>query len=140
MAEERETWSVETLRAILEERDARYTQRFADMERALTAALASSEKAINKAEVATEKRFESVNEFRTTLSDQATQFMTRNEAAALLQRINDRVDDMAERMNESLNREERRTGKSTGLNAGWLYLLGAVAAIGTIISLFLAFK
>jgi len=31
-------------------------------------------------------------------------------------------------------------GRGTGLNAGWLYLLGAVAAIGTIVSIYLAMR
>lgn len=43
------------------------------------AALASSKEAVQKAEVATEKRFESVNEFRATLTDQAAKFITRKE-------------------------------------------------------------
>lgn len=125
---------------IIEERDARYAQRFTDMERALMAALTASEKAIIKAEMSTEKRFESVNEFRNTLSDQAAQFMTRNEAHALLQRVSDRVDDMTARLNALGSREDVRTGKGAGLSAGWLYLLGAVAAIGTVFSLFLALR
>ncbi len=42
-------------------------------------ALSAAEKAISKAETATEKRFDSVNEFRQTLTDQAGQFITRME-------------------------------------------------------------
>ena len=57
---------IEVLKATLYERDLRYTERFA-----------SQEKAILKAEVANEKRFESVNEFRKTLTDQAVSFATR---------------------------------------------------------------
>jgi tetrahydromethanopterin S-methyltransferase subunit G len=132
--------SLEVLHTIIEERDARYGQRFSDMERALQAALASSEKAILKAETSTEKRFESVNEFRSTLSDQANQFMTRNEAQALFQRVTDRIEDMNARIDSLNSREDKRSGKSSGLNAGWVYLLGAVAAIGTIVSLMLAFR
>lgn len=46
---------------------------------ALTAAQASSEKAILKAEESNEKRFSSVNEFRSTLSDQQKTFVTKAE-------------------------------------------------------------
>jgi hypothetical protein len=49
---------------------------------AVQAALVSAEKAVGKAEVATEKRFESVNEFRAQLSDQAAHFSTRDELVA----------------------------------------------------------
>lgn len=44
------------------------------------AALEAAEKAINKAEQATERRFASVNEFRQTLTDQAASFMPRAES------------------------------------------------------------
>ncbi len=55
-------WTVETLKehfeALIEEINKRYEQRFL-----------SSENAIEKRDAATEKRFESVNEFRQTLAD-----------------------------------------------------------------------
>jgi len=133
MTEEPESWSIETLRAILQERDVRYAQRFIDMERALTAALVASEKAIIKAEVATEKRFESVNEFRTTLSDQATNFVTRAEFAATTERDRERLTELTDRLNKS-------EGRGSGLQAGWVYLLGAVAALGTLVSMYLLIK
>src|SRR6185369_3165104 len=45
------------------------------------AAMQAAAKAIDKAELATERRFEGVNEFRQTLSDQARTFMNREEYA-----------------------------------------------------------
>jgi len=51
-----------------------------DTQETAKAALAASEKAIEKAERANEKRFESVNEFRATLTDQAARFITRKDA------------------------------------------------------------
>jgi hypothetical protein len=59
------------------ERDRRYEQRFTDSAKAVDAALAAAKEAVIKAETATEKRFESVNEFRQTLSDQTRHFITR---------------------------------------------------------------
>ena len=49
-------------------------------ERAVATALLSAEKAVTKAELAADKRFEAVNEFRQTLSDQTATFMPRTEA------------------------------------------------------------
>lgn len=49
-----------------------------NVETTAAAALASSEKAIMKAETAADKRFDSVNEFRATLTDQASRFVTRD--------------------------------------------------------------
>src|SRR5436853_537145 len=46
---------------------------------AIDAALAAADKAVLKSEAATELRFQSVNEFRGQLTDQAATFMTRNE-------------------------------------------------------------
>jgi hypothetical protein len=64
----------------LREADLRYEQRFrAQME------------AISKSDMAGEKRFESVNEFRSTLTDQAATFMPRAEAVSKLDSISDRV-------------------------------------------------
>jgi hypothetical protein len=125
-------WTLETLHThitvILQERDQRYGQRFTDLETALRAALAASEKAINKAENATERRFESVNEFRSTLADQASQFMIRAEALALIERNAERVQDLADRLNQ-------REGHGAGLSAGWGYLIGGLGALATIVTI-----
>jgi len=68
-----------------------FEMRLKEQQRAVEAALASAEKAVTKAEVATEKRFEGVNEFRATLADQAATLMPRAEAeirfASLLAKI-----------------------------------------------------
>jgi hypothetical protein len=63
-------WTVDTLKEHLE--SLLYEQRTA-----MEAAFAASEKAILKAENATERRFESVNEFRAQLAEQTTSFMPR---------------------------------------------------------------
>jgi hypothetical protein len=73
---------VKSLREISDERDRRYEDRFKAMDEKTSLALTSSEKAVTKAETATEKRFDSVNEFRNTLKDQATTFITRPEVDA----------------------------------------------------------
>jgi CHASE3 domain sensor protein len=128
-------WTVSTLHEhliqVLTERDHRYEQRFADLEKSLTVALAASEKAILKAEGATERRFDAVNEFRATLSDQANQFVTRAENNAMALRTTERLDELTSRVTRS-------EGRGAGLNAGWVYLLAGIAAVGTIISVYLA--
>jgi phosphopantetheinyl transferase (holo-ACP synthase) len=57
-------------------------QRFQVSKEAVSDALQAAKEAVTKAEHATERRFESVNEFRSTLSDQAAQLMPRTEAQA----------------------------------------------------------
>lgn len=129
-------WTVDTLATfllrIIDERDKQYDNRFNAQEKATVAALASSEKAIDKAEMANEKRFESVNEFRKTLADQTSTFITRTEAEAATGRNAERITDLTTRIDKS-------EGKGAGLNAGWIYALGALAAIGTIFSLVVVF-
>jgi hypothetical protein len=136
-------WTVATLHvflmSVLDERDKRYAQRFADLETALRAALAASEKAIGKAEIATERRFESVNEFRQTLTDQAAQFMTRTEALALTDRNTERIHEQGARQQELADRFNRSEGRGTGITAGWGYLVGAVVLIATVVGVVVAF-
>jgi len=69
------------MKKFLEERDKRYDERFK-----------AQEAAILKAEAATERRFQSVNEFRQTLSDQATGFFMRNEALMKFDSFDEKID------------------------------------------------
>lgn len=48
-------------------------------ERAVETALSAAKEAVSKAEVATEKRFDAVNEFRGQMADQAAMFLPREE-------------------------------------------------------------
>lgn len=114
-------WTVDTLKehveALLREKD-----------KAIAAALRAADEASAKAERATEKRFDAVNEFRQTLSDQAMTFMPRLEAEQRIQQNSEKI--------ESINsRLDTTTGRGIGLNAGWGYLVGAVGAAGAIAAL-----
>lgn len=91
-------------------------------------ALAAADKAVLKAEAATEKRFESVNEFRQALTDQTKTFITRIEFEAMREANLARIADLSSRL-------DKTEGRSVGLNAGWLYLLGGLSAAGTIATL-----
>lgn len=59
-------------------------------------ALASADKAVLKAEDAAQKRFESVNEFRATLSDQQSQLATKSECDLRFKALEDRVNGLVE--------------------------------------------
>lgn len=77
-----------------DERDRRYTDKFDAQDQKTQLALDASEKAVTKAEIATEKRFEGVNEFRATLSDQATNLMPRKEAEAKIDALNEKIEEL----------------------------------------------
>lgn len=93
-------------------------------------ALAASDKADDKATLAYEKRFESVNEFRDTLSDQAANLVGRNEYNATVKALTDKLAVVTERLDKS-------EGKGVGLNAGWIYLIGAITVMGVLITILL---
>jgi ElaB/YqjD/DUF883 family membrane-anchored ribosome-binding protein len=81
-------WTIDTaLNHWLSLRDGdnlRYEQRFVAQERAVEAALQSARSATQKAETAAERRFDSVNEFRQTLSNNQATYITRTEVGALV--------------------------------------------------------
>jgi hypothetical protein len=81
---------------LLDERYATQTRTldatFAAQDKAVQAALTAAKEAAAKAEAAAEKRFESVNEFRAQLSDQANTFLPRTEYDAAHQSLSDKID------------------------------------------------
>lgn len=128
---------IESLKSLLQERYDTQTKAldaaFKAQQLAMQTAMEAAERAVAKAETAAEKRFDSVNEFRAQLADQATTFLPRAEGEAALARNTERIQELADRFNKS-------EGRGLGLNAGWIYILGAIAAIGTIVSIFLMFR
>src|ERR1700730_4191818 len=85
---------IRALADIVNERDQRYAERFKAMDEKTSLALAASEKAVGKAEMATEKRFDSVNEFRAQLKDQASTLMPREEADVKFRAIDNTIDEL----------------------------------------------
>jgi hypothetical protein len=96
-------------------------------------ALAAADKAISKSEQATEKRFESVNEFRKTLSDQAANFISRREFEVLREA-------QAQRTLEFSARLDKAEGRSSGLDAAWVYLVGAFGIIAALVGVAIAIQ
>ena len=90
------------LRELLETRigslDRILSRRMDDAGKAIDAALVSAEKAVTKAETASERRFDSVNEFRKALSDQTATFIPRAEYDTAHASLSDRVTANADRM------------------------------------------
>ena len=78
---------IDGVRELIGERDRLYTDRFNAQEKAVLAAMASAKEAVTKAEAATEKRFEGVNELRGMANDILTKTMTRIEAEAAFKAV-----------------------------------------------------
>ncbi len=125
------------IRDMMDERDRRYEQHFEAMDAKTTLALSASDKAVTKAEAATEKRFDTVNEFRATLSDQAGRLYSRAEAEAKFLAIEDKLSSIAAQSTKYVSRDtyderheelRRRIGvvenKASNMD-GRLWMLGA---------------
>lgn len=73
------TSEIARLRDISNERDRRYEDRFKAMDEKTMLALNASEKAVTKAEIAQEKRFDNTNEWRAAMQDRDRNQMPRIE-------------------------------------------------------------
>ncbi len=126
------------LRQVLDERDARYTQRAASQDKAVSSALETSEKAIIKAESATERRFEGVNEFRQTLADQAATLMPRAEYTVQHDAVKAQIAASEKRINEIQSTQISLLARGGGLKEAWGY--GIAVASLAMAALVLYFK
>jgi len=103
----------------------------AAQEKAVAAALAAADRAVAKAETAAERRFESQNEFRGTLADQARTFMPRSEAEQAMKGLSDKIENLTLRVN---SRDDR--GRGMGDIIGWI--VGGVGLVAAVISIVFA--
>lgn len=113
---------VTDLRTMLDERYATQTKAldaaFKAAEQAVAVALANAEKATIKAEDAANKRFESVNEFRQTLTDQAATFMPRAEYESAHKALDDKFETEAKRNANAIAALASRMDRGEGTTAG----------------------
>jgi hypothetical protein len=130
---------VEHLRILLEERTRRFEreleatrdlldERFAAAEKAVASALASAKEAVTKQENAADRRFESVNEFRATLQDQTSQFVSRLEFSAKVDALDSRIRDMARIQEQASGKDDGVSATKSGLIAGIGLLVAIVVA------------
>jgi len=105
--------------------------RFAAQDAAVKAALEAADRAVEKSELASDKRFESVNEFRRTLADQEHTFMPRSEYEQAHKGLEEKLSALEIRMNSV---EER----STVMKEGWGYLVGITGLVIAIVSVAVA--
>lgn len=81
------------------ERVTRLDQSIASVKQEMILISEASDRAIIKSEIATEKRFDAVNEFRAQLADQSSTFLPREVADAQFGDIRKRLDQATERIN-----------------------------------------
>lgn len=135
-------WTIDTLHVMLmkvmDERDRRHEQRFD-----------AQEKAVLKAETATEKRFEGVNEFRQALADQTRESPTRIEVDAQYKSLSDQISNAQKSLEDKAASNSARisalegdmkalSGQSRGVQQQWGYIFAAVGAITAIAAVVIA--
>lgn len=112
-------WTVDTLKKYFE-------ALLAEKDKQIALALSAAEKAVTKAETATDKRFDGVNEFRQTLSDQTKSFASMERVDAIDKQLN-ALSSQITTLTSTL------AGRSGGLRDGYGWLIGlagiAIAAV-----------
>jgi len=101
---------------------------FAAQKEAINAALAAADRAVSKAELATEKRFESVNEFRGTLDNQQRTLIPRSEVDVLVKGLDEKISNLTKQM-------DHLQAERMGIKGGWGYAAGAAGLVLTLFSL-----
>jgi hypothetical protein len=97
------------------------------LQREMRTSMLAAEKAVTKAEVSADKRFEGVNEFRAQLGDQQRNLMPRAEAEIRFNQLSAALDVLRQ-----AQIEER--GSKGGMKEGWGW---AVAVLGMVLTLLL---
>jgi len=122
--------SARELQSIMVERERANNQRFDAQEKAVAAALAAAKEAVAKAEIAAEKRFDSVNEFRGQLKDQQATLMPRSEVTVLLKSVEDKFKGLEDKQRGTDERLAAIVARGEGIN--WLIgLIGALIGAGS---------
>lgn len=114
-------WSVDTLKEYVEAMRV-------DDQKSVQAALLAHKEAVLKAENASEKRFESVNEFRGQLADQANTLMPRQEYIVHHKALEDRVTELTDRVT-------RTEGQSKGSQVTKSGIIAAIGVTATILGI-----
>ena len=113
---------LDALRQVLDERDERYKQRAHSQDAAVATALAAAEKAVVKAEAATERRLEGLNELRDMNLDQAKTFARTDEVNLLIKAIEVRIQSLDDLAKSDLAR-------GGGMQEAWGYFAVALGLI-----------
>ncbi len=106
-----------------------FTKIITDQEKALQTALINSDKAISKAELSAEKRFDSVNEFRSLVNDLIKDLIPRTEVIILLKALADRISTLETHKSELIG--EHRKG--TIMNQTIMAIIALVLTVTSII-------
>jgi hypothetical protein len=143
-------WTIETamehVLSLLQEADRRYSARFDAIQNSTEQSLQAAQQAVLKAETAAEKRFESVNEFRNTLSDQQRNLMPRSEVTVVSGALTEKIQSVESSLSSKIYALEKQLdslkAEREGIRGGWGYAVGLVGfllAIGSLVMIGIRF-
>ena len=110
-----------------------YDDRLEDMKESMRIALAAAALATSKAEIAHEKRLDSVNEFRQTLTDQQQTLARKTEVALMMTAIEKQLDALENNLNEKIDAIAKLQAEGKGIRVGWGLALGIIGVIVALI-------
>lgn len=102
--------------------------RFITIEKSTSAALDAAQRAVTKAEISTEKRFENVNEFREALNDNSRMLLPRSEFDQVLRSLTEKIEVLTVRLN---SRDDQRVG----ISKGWSVIVSAVGFAAVVLGI-----
>jgi hypothetical protein len=114
-----------------EERDRRYAEVNVEKEKALKIKETADLAALDLAREIQKYKDEKANELRSQIERERVTYATQGDLSAAVEKIEAVIAPIVKYVSAQQVR-------GAGLNAGWLYLLGALAALGTLVSIFLA--
>lgn len=121
------------------EQGAYFERVISDMWDRLNERFDAQRQAVEELKSTTATHFESVNEQRGQLHDQATTLMPRSEADVRFQSVSERIDSIAVKLAEIELRVQSRLdlaqGRSSGLDKAWGYLVAAISAATAVVSI-----
>jgi len=117
------------LHHLLDEREERTKDRFASMEKAVSAAFASAEKAIDKADAANQKHFAQINEFRAALEDQTARYLEKEIYAVQHAALITRQETLTNRVVELEQRFVSLVSASAAQSRTTLWIIGIAIAL-----------
>lgn len=125
----------EYLTALISAAERRSDARFEAMKDMVQTAFSEAQKAIDKAEAATDKRLEGMNEFRDTLSDQANNFVTKDALDALTLRLEAMITRNRQDLDQLSKRIDTREGEIKGSRLTWGNMAALLASFAVVIGL-----
>ena len=110
--------------------------------RAIDAALAASEKAVEVTEATNQRWGEAANEWRGAMDDRDRasaeanrQFVQRVEIELMLRAIDDKMSEMKKDIRGNQDQLSSLLGRSSGVTAAWGYLVGAIGIAAAVVAL-----